>query len=119
MIAMLVVLFIFLGFSGTALAHPPSEIIISYDPETKILQAVIMHAVGNPQAHFIKKVDVSLNGKEILTQLLSRQDNNNSQTVNYLIPDAKDSDTLAVEAYCSISGKLEKEIKAGSWGEKK
>ena len=28
--------------------------------------AIIIHNVSNPQAHYIKKVDVSLNGKEIL-----------------------------------------------------
>jgi len=96
---------------GIVFAHPPSDIKIKYDPAGKMLEALIEHAVSNPQGHYIKKVDVSLNGKEILSQELSRQDNNQTQTVKYLIPDAKAGDTLAVEAYCSISGKLEKEIK--------
>ena len=115
-------LFIFLFcmiFLSTAFAHPPSDIIITYNPQTKILQAVIMHNVGNPESHYIKTVDVSLNGKEIINHTLSRQDNTVSQTVSYLIPDAKESDKLAVEAHCSISGKLEKEITVGAAGEKK
>lgn len=95
-----------------AWAHPPKDITITYDPVTKILKAVIIHDVSNPEKHFIKKVDVSLNGKEIIQHLISRQDNNDTQTVSYLIPDANPGDTLAVEGYCSISGKLEKEIKA-------
>ncbi len=97
-------------FSSTALAHPPSDIQLTYDPLTKILKAVIMHNVSNPTNHYIIKVDVGLNGKEIITQQISRQDNNTDQTVSYLIPDAKPQDKLSVEAYCSISGKLEKEI---------
>lgn len=94
-----------------AYAHPPSDIKITFDPTTKLLQAVIMHNVADPQKHFIKKVDVGLNGKEIISQVISRQDNNESQTISYLVPDAKAGDELSVEGYCSISGKLEKAIK--------
>ena len=96
---------------STAYAHPPSDIIITYDVAAKTLHAVIIHNVSNPASHFIKKVDIALNGKGIIEHQISRQDNNTEQTVSYLIPDAKTGDTLSVEAYCSISGKLEKEIK--------
>lgn len=99
-------------FITSAFAHPPSDIIITFDPSTKMLKAVIMHNVSNPETHYIKNVDVGLNGKEVISHLISREDNNASQTVAYLIPDAKAGDALSVEAYCSISGKLEKEIKA-------
>lgn len=105
----LVCLFVF-SFSF-AYAHPPSDITITFDPSTKMLKAVIVHQVSNPVSHYIYKVDVGLNGKEILTQKISRQDNNNTQTVTYLIPDARPGDTISVEGYCSISGSLEKEIK--------
>ena len=103
--------FVFFILSTQAFAHPPSDIKITFDPQTKILSAVIYHGVSNPSAHYIKKVDVSLNGQEIIHQSLSRQDNFNTQTVSYLIPDAKAGDVFAVEAYCSISGKLEKELR--------
>lgn len=95
----------------SAYAHPPSDIKVTFDPKTKILKAVIIHDVKNPANHYIKKVDVGLNGKEIISHKISQQDNNQSQTVSYLIPDAKAGDMLSVEGYCSISGKLEKEIK--------
>jgi hypothetical protein len=97
---------------GLAWAHPPSDISISYDPDTRMLQAVIIHnTITPPDTHYIKKVDVALNGKEIIEHQISRQDNNSSQTVYYLVPDARRGDTLSVEAYCNISGKLMKEIK--------
>ncbi len=101
----------FVSFSPLAYAHPPSDIVISYNPETKIVDAVINHPVAIPENHFIKKIDVGLNGKEIIEHQISRQDNNATQTVAYLIPDAKIGDTISIEAYCSISGKLEKEIR--------
>jgi len=104
---------ILLSQTENAYAHPPSDIIITFGPETKILNAVIMHSVSNPHNHYINKVDIALNGQEIIEHKISRQDNNASQTVSYLIPDAQAGDTLSVEAYCSISGKLKKEIKVG------
>jgi len=94
-----------------AYAHPPSDIKITYDSRTKILKAVIMHNVSDVKKHFINKVDVGLNGKEIIEQSISQQDNNTIQTVSYLIPDAKPGDTLSVEGHCNISGTLKKEIK--------
>lgn len=108
--ALLLGLFVFFGLSTLAYAHPPSDIKISFDPQTKILSAVILHDVSNPSAHFIKKVDVALNGKEIIEQSISRQDNFGTQTVSYLIPDAKEGDLFSVEGYCSISGKLAKQL---------
>lgn len=87
-------------------SHPPSKIDASFDGTTKMLKAVIYHDVKDVKKHFIKKVDVSLNGKEIVTQQISRQDNKDTQTVLYLIPDADPDASIEVEAYCSIAGKL-------------
>ena len=101
---------ILLSQTENAYAHPPSGIIITFDPKTKILNAVIMHEVSNPAKHFISRVDIALNGREIIEHTLSRQDNNLSQSAAYLIPEAKTGDILSVEAYCNISGKLKKEI---------
>ena len=109
----IVAFLVFLTFfmiASMAYAHPPSDIKITFDPKTKILQVVIIHNTNNPISHYIKKVNIGLNGKEIIEHSISREDNNDTQTVSYLIPDAKDGDTLSVEAYCSISGKLKKEI---------
>jgi desulfoferrodoxin (superoxide reductase-like protein) len=98
-------------FLAPAYAHPPQDISITYHPSTKILVAVIVHNVNDPKKHYIKKVDIGLNGKEIIQQEISIQDNNSTQTVTYMVPEAKAGDRVSVEAYCSISGKLEKEIK--------
>lgn len=103
--------FVFFALNAVAYAHPPSDIKITFDPKTKILNAQIIHDVSNPSTHYIKKVDVAINGKEIIEQSISRQDNSDSQMVSYFIPDAKVGDVFSVEGYCSISGKLEKQLK--------
>jgi len=108
-IVCLLVLLIFFAVTQIAFAHPPSHIIITFDASTKMLHVVIVHNVSNPLGHYIKKVDVALNGKGIIEHSIFRQDNNESQAVSYLIPDVKDGDVLSVEGYCSISGILKKE----------
>jgi hypothetical protein len=105
-------LFICLASNGIAYAHPPKDIEISYDPAAKMLTVIIMHDTSNPLSHYIKKVDVGLNGQEIIQQMISRQDNNASQKASYFIPDVKSGDRLSAEGYCSISGKLKKELVA-------
>jgi len=104
----LIVFWSVLTVTSMSYAHPPSDINITFDPKTKMLEAVIVHNTNNPINHYINKVDISLNGKEIITHMISREDNNQTQTVRYFIPDIKDGDVISVEGYCSISGKLKK-----------
>jgi len=111
-IILFLAIFVFLAVVPKVYAHPPSDIKITFDPNSKILSAVIVHNTSNPFNHYINKVDVGLNGKEIIAHVISREDNNETQTVSYLIPDVKNGDLLSVEGYCSISGKLKKEITA-------
>lgn len=98
-------------FTGTAFAHPPVHVEASFNRETKILAAKISHPVENPSTHYIAKVDVAINGEEILTHKIPRQDTENEQVVLYLLPDVKSGDEVSVEAYCSISGQKETKIK--------
>ncbi|MCM8824143.1 MAG: hypothetical protein NC822_05680 [Candidatus Omnitrophica bacterium] len=108
-IILLVVIGLFL-LSQSIYAHPPFDIYISFDKATKMINAQIVHKVSNLKTHYIIKVYISINGKEIIQHQISRQDNNEEQKVAYLIPDVKNNDVISVEAYCNISGKLKKDI---------
>ena len=94
-----------------AFAHPSTDIKVEYSLKTRILTAIITHPVADPVKHHIGKVDISLNGEEIIEHKISKQDTNTTQFAAYMIPDAKVGDTIGVEAYCSINGKLKKDIK--------
>ncbi len=102
--------FILLLMVSITYAHPPSDIQIAFDPQTKMLNAVMMHNTSNPLKHYIKKVDIALNGEDITELTFSKQENNQIQSVSYFIPDAKEGDVISVEGYCSISGKIKEEI---------
>ncbi|MBU9889618.1 MAG: hypothetical protein KTQ49_07105 [Candidatus Omnitrophica bacterium] len=92
-------------------AHPPADITLQFDPETQTLSAVIIHPVNNPKSHYIKRVDIGLNGKEIDDRKYQVQENGREQSLTVTLPEAKAGDTLSVEGYCNLSGKLKKEIK--------
>lgn len=98
-------------FSARASAHPPSDIKIAFDKSSGTLKAVIDHPVSNRMTHHIKKVDIGLNGQEIRTLTFTEQAQKKTQPIEVLLPEVKAGDTLSVEAYCSISGRLEKKIK--------
>lgn len=97
--------------SAQAFAHPPVNIKIEFDLKTHTLNAVITHPVSNPKTHYIKKVDIGLNGKESKMLPFTKQENNTLQTVKIVLPEVRKGDVLSVEGYCNISGRLEKEIK--------
>jgi len=106
-----IILLFLLATTGLSYAHPPSDITLEYDFETGFFSVNIMHNVKNAETHFIKKVIVSLNGKEIISHTISLQDEFDMQVLGYIVPDVRRGDTLSIEAYCSISGKMKKQLK--------
>lgn len=105
------ILFFIFAVCGSAYAHPPSAINISYDPDAKTLRVFIVHNVSNPEKHYIKQVFVKRNGQEFALQYFSRQENSTGQSASFLVKDVKPGDVLSIQAFCSITGSLEKEIK--------
>ena len=102
-------LLLILGFiftqSAVLMAHPPSKIILEFNAETSILKIEMPHAVKEISEHFINKVEVKINGKEILKQEFLTQQDPEKQTVLYQIHDAKSGDKLEVTAHCNVFGK--------------
>lgn len=86
-------------------AHPPKDIMVTFDNETKELAVVISHYVDDPIRHYIDRIVVELNDEEIITQKLMMQATKAEQKVLYLVTDAAEGDKISVTAYCSIAGK--------------
>lgn len=92
-------------------AHPPSEIVAEFDTTSKILQVSIKHPVRDAQKHYINKLEIELNGSQIIEQKSVQQIDNTIQSYIYIIPEAKIDDTITLEAYCNISGKKKLTVK--------
>jgi hypothetical protein len=98
-----VVLVLFLAASATA--HAPKKVDLEFDLEEMELEVEVQHQVTDAGKHYINQVTVELNGKKIIEQKISEQEDLKSQTLEYRITDAKVGDTITVSAGCNISGK--------------
>jgi desulfoferrodoxin (superoxide reductase-like protein) len=109
-VGLLVILF-FAAALACAYAHMPSDVKVSFDTASKELKLVIMHDTPDLLVHYIGRVNVELNGKEVINDKLTRQENDKSQTLIYKIPNAKAGDIITVYVRCNIIGRLKREIK--------
>ncbi|UCD05461.1 MAG: hypothetical protein JSV98_10195 [candidate division WOR-3 bacterium] len=91
-------------------AHPPKNVTLEYDYDTKILGVVIQHSVNNISKHYVNKVVVELNGKKQIEQTFNRQMDGEKHEVLYKIVDADEGDKLTVIGYCNISGRKKSEL---------
>jgi hypothetical protein len=112
-------LFVFV-FPVLLIAHPPSEIKISYDLDKSEVYVEIMHKVKSAQNHFIYEMELFVNGKKVIRQDAITQVSNEKQMVVYLIPGLKSGDKVSFWAECNKGGDKKTEITVeGTEGKKK
>ena len=107
------IIFILCGLlltSSTVFAHPPSNIKIHFDVKTQTLNAVVSHRTSDPLTHYIYKVDLGLNGKEIKSLSFKKQTTTREQLATTVLSGVKKGDKLSVEGHCIVSGTFKKEI---------
>jgi hypothetical protein len=104
-----IVMFMVLAFAAAAAAHPPSDIIITFDLAKSAVMANIAHDTKDTGKHYIGQIIVMVNGKEMIKQKAETQTNNDGQNVMYVIPGLKTGDKVAIAADCSVFGGLTKE----------
>jgi len=92
-------------FTSVGFAHMPSAVELELDNDTKVLTVHVTHPVSKLDKHYVEKVVVELNDKEIVTQTFRSQKDGEGQEAMYIIIDANVGDTIAVTGYCSVSGK--------------
>jgi len=105
------VLGILVFFIGQAYADPPSAIDVGYDTTAKRFRAVIHHKVANPTKHYIRKVVISVNHKQVAEQYFTKQSSVSGQEVIFAIPSLKMGDVLEIEAFCNVGGRRSQPVK--------
>lgn len=103
-------IFIF-SLATIASAHPPQLMTLDFDKPTQTLTATIIHQVNNPYHHYIFKIVVSVNGKEIVDKKLDHQDDREQEKIQFVLKDVNPGDTITVEAFCNISGHISSAFK--------
>ena len=99
-------------FFAHAFAHAPTEAHVSYEAPTQKLAIEVTHPVVNPQRHYIKKIEVFINGGIVTTLMFTEQESATMQTAVVQLKQFKPSDVIEVVMYCSKSGKRSTELKA-------
>jgi len=95
--------FFFVGiFSGTAFAHPPKSVTLTYDAATQMLKVTIIHSSLAPNWHYIKSVVVEKNKKPVESYPYKSQPGDEF-AYTYEIP-ASPGDTFVVNVYCNMYG---------------
>jgi desulfoferrodoxin (superoxide reductase-like protein) len=105
----LMLLFAFvLVFSTNVFCHNPDSMYVVIK-ETGI-DVIVYHGVSDPEEHYIKKIEVSINGKVAAIKDFTFQTDETTQQVSFDFLTTKKGDVLEIVAYCSQSGKLKKKI---------
>jgi hypothetical protein len=89
-----------------AMAHAPSNITISYNPDMHRLSVTVTHPVDDPKTHYVRGVQVKINGAVISDPPYKSQPGRNSFTYTYDVM-ANPEDTVWVVATCVNGQSLE------------
>jgi glucose/arabinose dehydrogenase len=98
-----------------ARSHSASKVTAEYNESTQNLNVVIMHTVGDVNAHYIKTVIIEKNGNPVKTEAYSSQPSQTEFTYIYSIV-AEKGDSIKVSAGCNLGGILTTTIIVGEEG---
>ena len=90
---------------GLVYAHPPGKMFISYNKIKHILSISIPHPVQDVNRHYIKKVIVLRNGKEVFSKDFIGQKSYDMHIVKIPGFVADKGDKLVIIAQCNTAGR--------------
>lgn len=86
-------------------AHPASDVKMKYDAKAKLLTVDFKHSVKSATDHYIDKVSIILDGKEVITQVLSQQDSKTGGSLVYKLSGIKAGSEVEAITNCNKTGK--------------
>ena len=90
-------------FPASGAAHPPQEVVLSYDQARHTLEVRITHPSKDPAAHYGKKVEIKKADKTIAATEYQSQPG--QATFAYVYPvEIGAGDVIEVTATCSVFG---------------
>ena len=107
----LVLLLSVLVMASAGAAHPPSSIDLRYEPAGRLIVVGFKHMVQDGQSHYIKEVQVQINGKAFARIELYAQAGKDAGQVSMALPDVKQGDLVSVKATCNKFGEMKKDLR--------
>jgi hypothetical protein len=100
-----VLIIVLTALSGYALANPPADVAVSYDPSNSDLIVTITHQVDDPSTHFVKRVTVRQGTTVLVDQSYTSQPDKSTFTYRYNLPQLNGSSgEIRVDAQCNTIG---------------
>ena len=93
-------------------AHPPKEVVLTYDQAKQTLEVRITHVVSDPAKHFIANVEIRKAGKTISKTEYQSQPEKTTFVYSYPL-DAAPGDVIEVKAACSVFGSKTEKLTVG------
>jgi hypothetical protein len=100
--------------SCMAFAHPPKDVILSYDSVTQMISVTVVHPLkesrlADPTKHFVKDITLTVNDNKMIVEALFTQQSDDGEKSVYLL-NVKKGDKVKVMANCSLAGSKTSEI---------
>jgi hypothetical protein len=94
--------------STNAFCHSPSGINVAFKEGG--IDLVVFHSVSDPATHYVKKIEVQLNGVKNAEKTFTSQTDDTTQKTGFDILSLKKGDVLEITAYCSKFGSVTKSV---------
>jgi hypothetical protein len=99
---------IILAYCTSGFCHSPSDIEVMIKENG--IDLTVSHSVSNPASHYVKKIEVNVNGETAAQKDFTAQTDDMSQKTSVDIKSLKKGDVLEITAYCSRSGQRTKSV---------
>jgi hypothetical protein len=91
--------------SGGALAHPPADVVMTYDQNSGDLIVTVTHQVDDPTTHYVNRVTVKQGDTVLIDKSYTSQPDRSSFSYRYNLPQLKGSSSeIRVDVQCSQFG---------------
>jgi hypothetical protein len=94
-------------FAVPVLAHSPTHMVLSFDPDSDKLSVTITHPVDDPTTHYVTGVQVLVNGIIVSDPQYKSQPTKDTFTYTYDVS-GRPGDSIRVIAPCVLGGLIEK-----------
>ena len=101
---------IVLVMSMALMAHAPKKIVLSFDKASNTLTADILHKVKDIDKHYISDISIYVNDVEVKTATLEKQENKQSELLEYQLENIMEGDVIKLVAKCNKFGKKSAKI---------
>ena len=94
-------------------AHPPSDMVLSYDTDSQTLTVTLVHNVSDPFTHYVYRIEIKKNGTVYTVEEFIDQPTDSKFRYTFSVAAVK-GDTIEVTADCNLGGSIHGELYVGN-----